>query len=119
MRTRSRPRTCSAASAIFGAAPGSVSGSIRARIRPPFSACCRSGTLNSASPASSPPMISDDPLWYKDVVTYEAHVKAFFDANDDGVGDFKGLRARLDYLQDLGVTAVWLLPFYPSPLRDD
>jgi maltose alpha-D-glucosyltransferase/alpha-amylase len=64
-------------------------------------------------------VIADDPLWYKDTVTYEAHVKAFFDANDDGVGDFKGLRAKLDYLQYLGITAVWLLPFYPSPLRDD
>src|SRR5690349_5986756 len=63
--------------------------------------------------------LPDDPLWYKDTVTYEAHVKAFFDANDDGVGDFKGLRAKLDYLQDIGVTAIWLLPFYPSPLRDD
>jgi maltose alpha-D-glucosyltransferase / alpha-amylase len=64
-------------------------------------------------------MRPDDPLWYKDVVIYEAHVKAFFDGNNDGVGDFKGLTARLDYLQDLGVTAIWLLPFYPSPLRDD
>jgi maltose alpha-D-glucosyltransferase/alpha-amylase len=65
------------------------------------------------------PPLPDDPLWYKDVITYEAHVKAFFDGNDDGVGDFKGLTARLDYLQDLGVSAIWLLPFYPSPLRDD
>jgi maltose alpha-D-glucosyltransferase/alpha-amylase len=64
-------------------------------------------------------MTADDPFWYKDVITYEAHVKAFFDANDDGVGDFRGLTARLDYLQDLGVSAIWLLPFYPSPLRDD
>jgi maltose alpha-D-glucosyltransferase/alpha-amylase len=64
-------------------------------------------------------MLSDDPVWYKDVVIYEAHVKAFFDGNNDGVGDFRGLTARLDYLQDLGVTAIWLLPFYPSPLRDD
>ncbi|MBM3599485.1 MAG: maltose alpha-D-glucosyltransferase [Alphaproteobacteria bacterium] len=64
-------------------------------------------------------MLADDPLWYKDVVIYEAHVKAFFDANDDGVGDFQGLTQRLDYLQDLGISAIWLLPFYPSPLRDD
>jgi maltose alpha-D-glucosyltransferase/alpha-amylase len=60
-----------------------------------------------------------DPLWYKDAVIYQLHVKAFFDANNDGVGDFEGLTRKLDYLQDLGVTALWLLPFYPSPLRDD
>ncbi len=61
----------------------------------------------------------DDPLWYKDAVIYEVHVRAFADSNRDGIGDFPGLTSRLDYLQDLGVTAVWLLPFYPSPLRDD
>jgi len=60
-----------------------------------------------------------DPLWYKDAIIYQIHVKAFFDANDDGVGDFPGLTSKLDYLRDLGVTALWLLPFYPSPLRDD
>jgi maltose alpha-D-glucosyltransferase / alpha-amylase len=60
-----------------------------------------------------------DPLWYKDAIIYEAHVRCFFDANNDGVGDFEGLTQKLDYLQDLGVTAIWLLPFYPSPLRDD
>jgi maltose alpha-D-glucosyltransferase/alpha-amylase len=57
--------------------------------------------------------------WYKDAVIYEIHVRAFHDANGDGVGDFKGLIDKLDYLQNLGVTALWLLPFYPSPLRDD
>ncbi len=57
--------------------------------------------------------------WYKDAVIYELHVKAFYDANGDGMGDFQGLLQKLDYLQDLGVTAVWLLPFYPSPLMDD
>jgi len=57
--------------------------------------------------------------WYKDAVIYEVHVRAFQDSNDDGIGDFRGLIQRLDYLQDLGVTAIWLLPFYPSPLRDD
>src|SRR6516165_5636049 len=62
---------------------------------------------------------SSDPLWYKDAIIYQLHVKAFFDANDDGIGDFEGLRHKLDYLQDLGVTALWLLPFYPSPLRDE
>lgn len=60
-----------------------------------------------------------DPLWYKDAVIYEAHVRAFRDSNGDGIGDFAGLISKLDYLQDLGVTALWLLPFYPSPLRDD
>jgi len=60
-----------------------------------------------------------DPLWYKDAIIYELHIKAYFDSNDDGVGDFHGLAEKLDYLQDLGVTAVWLLPFYPSPQRDD
>ncbi|HWK10309.1 MAG TPA: maltose alpha-D-glucosyltransferase [Vicinamibacterales bacterium] len=60
-----------------------------------------------------------DPLWYKDAVIYEAHVRAFFDSNNDGIGDFPGLTGKLDYLQSLGVNALWLLPFYPSPLRDD
>jgi maltose alpha-D-glucosyltransferase/alpha-amylase len=58
-------------------------------------------------------------LWYKDAIFYELHVKAFSDGNGDGVGDFRGLIERLDYIQDLGVTCLWLLPFYPSPLRDD
>jgi maltose alpha-D-glucosyltransferase/alpha-amylase len=57
--------------------------------------------------------------WYKDAIIYEVHVRAFADSNGDGIGDFAGLTERLDYLQDLGVTAIWLLPFYPSPLRDD
>jgi maltose alpha-D-glucosyltransferase/alpha-amylase len=60
-----------------------------------------------------------DPVWFKDAVIYQLHVKAFFDANDDGIGDLPGLTRKLDYLQDLGITAIWLLPFYPSPLRDD
>ncbi len=61
----------------------------------------------------------DDPLWYKDAIVYELHVKAFFDSNDDGIGDFPGLTSKLDYLRDLGVNTIWLLPFYPSPFRDD
>ena len=63
--------------------------------------------------------LTDDPLWYKDVVIYQLHIKSFFDANNDGVGDFPGLMAKLDYIAELGVTAIWLLPFYPSPRRDD
>jgi maltose alpha-D-glucosyltransferase / alpha-amylase len=60
-----------------------------------------------------------DPLWYKNAVLYELHVRAFHDSNEDGIGDFRGLTEKLDYLQDLGVSAIWLLPFYPSPLKDD
>jgi maltose alpha-D-glucosyltransferase / alpha-amylase len=60
-----------------------------------------------------------DPLWYKDAIIYELHVRAFADSNNDGIGDFPGLLTRLDYLRDLGVTCIWLLPFFPSPLRDD
>ncbi len=59
------------------------------------------------------------PDWYRDAVIYELHVRAFADADGDGVGDFKGLIGKLDYLTDLGVTALWLLPFYPSPMRDE
>jgi len=61
----------------------------------------------------------EDPLWFKDAIIYELHVKSFFDSNEDGIGDFRGLTQKLDYLAGLGITAIWLLPFYPSPLRDD
>lgn len=61
----------------------------------------------------------DDPLWYKDAVVYQLHVKAFFDSNDDGIGDFRGLASKLDYVKELGVNAIWVQPFYPSPLKDD
>jgi maltose alpha-D-glucosyltransferase/alpha-amylase len=61
----------------------------------------------------------DDPLWYKDAVIYQVHVKSYFDSNDDGIGDFPGLIAKLDYIASLGVNTIWLLPFYPSPRRDD
>jgi len=63
--------------------------------------------------------VREDPQWYKDAVIYQLHVKAFFDSNDDGIGDFRGLTERLDYVRDLGVNTIWLLPFYPSPLKDD
>jgi maltose alpha-D-glucosyltransferase/alpha-amylase len=60
-----------------------------------------------------------NPLWYKDAIIYQAHVKSFYDSNNDGIGDFQGLTQKLDYLQSLGITCIWLLPFFPSPLRDD
>lgn len=69
--------------------------------------------------ASSRTDIKNDPQWYKDAVIYQLHVKSFFDANNDGVGDFEGLISRLDYIADLGVNTLWLLPFYPSPRLDD
>jgi maltose alpha-D-glucosyltransferase/alpha-amylase len=69
-------------------------------------------------PAAEPAPASD-PHWYKDAVIYQLHVRSFFDSDGDGIGDFRGLAQKLDYVQDLGVTALWLLPFYPSPLRDD
>ncbi|HEX9987946.1 MAG TPA: maltose alpha-D-glucosyltransferase [Chloroflexia bacterium] len=61
----------------------------------------------------------DDQQWYKDAIIYELHVKAFMDSNNDGIGDFRGLIEKLDYLQELGINCIWLLPFYVSPLRDD
>ena len=69
------------------------------------------------SPREEP--LEDDPLWYKDAIIYELHAKSFFDSNDDGIGDFRGLGEKLDYFEKLGVTAIWILPFYPSPLKDD
>ena len=65
------------------------------------------------------PQLDDDPLWYKDALVYELSVRAFMDSDADGSGDFRGLLEKLPYLQDLGVNAIWLLPFYPSPMRDD
>jgi len=70
-------------------------------------------------PRKTKPEMPVDPLWYKDAVIYQLHIKSFFDSNDDGVGDLPGLIAKLDYIASLGVDAVWLLPFYPSPRRDD
>jgi maltose alpha-D-glucosyltransferase/alpha-amylase len=64
-------------------------------------------------------MIDKNLHWYKDAIIYELHIKAFSDGNGDGIGDFTGLLEKISYLKDLGVTAIWLLPFYPSPLRDD
>ncbi len=70
-------------------------------------------------PRSIAPAPIADPLWYKDAIIYQIHIKSFFDANNDGVGDFAGLCTKLDYIAELGVTAIWMLPFYPSPRRDD
>jgi len=72
-----------------------------------------------ARPRPAPAAVTEDRLWYKDAVIYQLHVKSFFDANNDGVGDFTGLLSKLDYIAELGVNAIWLLPFYPSPLLDD
>ncbi|MEA3150716.1 MAG: maltose alpha-D-glucosyltransferase / alpha-amylase, partial [Gammaproteobacteria bacterium] len=72
--------------------------------------------LESAAPSG---LAVDDPLWYKDAVIYQLNVKSFFDSNDDGIGDFRGLTSKLGYIRDLGVNTIWLMPFYPSPLRDD
>ena len=60
-----------------------------------------------------------NPHWYREAIIYQAHVRAFFDSTSDGVGDFPGLTSRLGYLEDLGIDTLWLLPFYPSPLKDD
>ncbi len=74
---------------------------------------------NKAKPKTLVVPANIDPLWYKNAIIYEVSVRAFFDSNADGIGDFRGLTQKLDYIQDLGVTALWLLPFYPSPLKDD
>jgi maltose alpha-D-glucosyltransferase/alpha-amylase len=63
--------------------------------------------------------LTRDVLWYKDAVIYQIHVRTFHDSNGDGIGDFEGLETKLDYLQELGINAIWLMPFFPSPLRDD
>ena len=74
--------------------------------------------MNDSAPGRETAIVPDA-LWYKDAVIYQLHVKAFFDANDDGIGDFRGLASRLEYVKELGVNTIWLLPFYPSPLKDD
>jgi maltose alpha-D-glucosyltransferase / alpha-amylase len=76
-------------------------------------------TLGDPTRRPRPAGATSDPLWYKDAIIYEVPVKSFYDSNGDGLGDFAGLCEKLDYIQDLGVTCVWLLPFFPSPLRDD
>src|ERR1700721_2434812 len=70
---------------------------------------------------TAPPTVisANDALWYKDAVFYQVNVKSFLDSNADGIGDFKGLTSKLEYIRDLGVNTIWLMPFYPSPLKDD
>jgi maltose alpha-D-glucosyltransferase/alpha-amylase len=75
-------------------------------------------TRSRRSPRTEPPA-ETDPLWYRDAIIYQLHVKSFCDSNGDGIGDFSGLIEKLDYIAELGVDTLWLLPFYPSPLRDD
>src|SRR5437899_8886927 len=71
------------------------------------------------APVAAPRLpVATDALWYKDAIIYQLHVKSFFDSDDDGIGDFPGLISKLDYIAELGVNAIWLLPFYPSPLLD-
>jgi maltose alpha-D-glucosyltransferase / alpha-amylase len=72
--------------------------------------------LDTAPPTG---IIANDALWYKDAVIYQVNVKSFLDSNADGIGDFKGLTSKLEYIRDLGVNTIWLMPFYPSPLKDD
>src|SRR5712664_4232332 len=99
----------------------SVCASINSRIPPCCSAASREGCAmdDVVADIRAPPKLESDELWFKDAIIYQLHVKAFADSNNDGIGDFAGLTEKLDYLQDLGVTALWLLPFYPSPGRDD
>ncbi len=85
----------------------------------------RQGVMDRSEPLRADPakvvgpIVRDDPEWYRDAVIYQLHIKAFCDSNGDGIGDIPGLISKLDYIQQLGVSAIWLLPFYPSPLRDD
>ena len=76
-------------------------------------------TIAASRPSVSGQTADADPLWYKDAIIYQIHVKSFLDGNNDGIGDFAGLISRLDYIAELGVNTIWLLPFYPSPRLDD
>ena len=125
-RPRRRARSLCAPSTIWSPASGTSSNgaacgcpSIRRTIPP----CCSAVKVEDCAVNVLPhidvqPKAGND-LWYKDAIIYQLHVKAFADSNSDGIGDFAGLTEKLDYLQDLGVTALWLLPFYPSPGKDD
>src|SRR5690606_32591516 len=90
--------------------------------REPLNGLISAPPIGGAAPSAAPAHAAEaepDALWYKDAVIYQMHVKAFYDSNNDGFGDFAGLTQKLDYIQELGVNTIWLLPFYPSPLRDD
>src|ERR1700683_3244226 len=120
----SRCTICSRTHATCGMAPAITSPSIQSAPPPMSSAsdttCAASGTSTTLPDVNVPTAAHPrDPLWYKDAVIDEVHVRAFADSNNDGIGDFPGLTGKLDSIQDLGVNAIWLLPFYPSPLRDD
>jgi maltose alpha-D-glucosyltransferase/alpha-amylase len=96
---------------------------VRARLLFAARRCAKPRPVNApdsaARPAAPPLAAAGDAHWYKDAVIYQLHVKAFFDSDGDGRGDFRGLTEKLDYIRELGVNTLWLLPFYPSPLRDD
>src|SRR5215831_10907701 len=97
-----------------------VCASIRSKTPPSYSAASRERTLvDVIADIRTEPKLEADELWFKDAIVYQLHVKAFADSSHDGIGDFAGLTEKLDYLEDLGITALWLLPFYPSPGRDD
>ncbi|TVR09556.1 MAG: maltose alpha-D-glucosyltransferase [Salinarimonadaceae bacterium] len=117
MTAPSRSTTCSLRAPSCGGARSSASVSIPPSAPSPSGASDRIGEADVSRRKQT--NLVEDPLWYKDAVIYQLHVKSFFDANDDGVGDLAGLLAKLDYVAELGVNCIWLLPFYPSPRRDD
>src|SRR5215471_805888 len=106
-------RTCSTAPALRGAPTAGTTSSWTLESPLPTSCASRAPWSRRA------PLADEEATWYKDAVIYELHVRAFRDSDGDGIGDFAGLIQKLDYIARLGVTAIWLLPFYPSPLRDD
>src|SRR5687768_18516278 len=107
------PRRTSCGRARNRRAGPATHASARVELRP------KARTKQRQEPDTGSPALSANTLWYKDAGFYELHVKAFQDSSQDGVGDFGGLIQRLDYVAGLGVDVIWLLPFYPSPLRDD
>src|SRR5215510_14659959 len=75
--------------------------------------------MTKTAPSGTPTALDNDSLWYKDAIIYQLHIKSYRDSNGDGFGDFRGLIQKLDYIHQLGANTIWLLPFYPSPLKDD
>ncbi|MDY7579066.1 maltose alpha-D-glucosyltransferase [Herbaspirillum sp. RTI4] len=100
-------------------APSHAQADTQARIKSSAKANAKSSAKPSAKKLPKQIAFTDDPLWYKDAVIYQIHIKSYSDANHDGIGDFAGLIDKLDYISGLGVNTIWLLPFYPSPRRDD